>query len=96
VPALVLGREHREVASGCYAAFEAPSITIAGQLMANGGGGASLPSFPARVGNGANSKRGGGGGGGAGRIWLRYRAATPLITTGAVISPPQSTDSTMP
>lgn len=42
------------------------------------------------------SGKGGGGGGGAGRIWLRYRATTDPDLTGAVISPPASTDPTLP
>ncbi len=59
-----------------------------------GGAGGIVPFPPARPGNGFNSK-GGGGGGGVGRIWLRYRAATPP-TGSAIIAPPPSTDSSMP
>lgn len=38
----------------------------------------------------------GGGGGGAGRIWLRYRAATPPDLRQAVISPPASLEPMLP
>jgi hypothetical protein len=48
----------------------------------------------ARAGSAMNSE-GGGGGGGAGRIWLRYRAATPPDRTGATISPPAGLDDTL-
>jgi hypothetical protein len=49
----------------------------------------------AKPGSGLNSK-GGGGGGAAGRIWLRYRAATSPVTTGARFSPPAGLDPTLP
>lgn len=125
--------------SGGELLLEAPQLTIAGKLTANGGGGggggagcggcstigadgtdglgsaspaaggtggipqgsaggagASIPPFAsARPGTGMNSK-GGGGGGGAGRIWLRFNAATPPIIMSATISPPHGTDSSLP
>lgn len=64
----------------------------------NGGDGAAVVAgalVEAKVGSGFNSK-GGGGGGGAGRIWLRHRAATPPVLTGATISPLAGTDPTLP
>ena len=63
----------------------------------NGGAGAAGPAgsfVDARPGEAGNSKAGGGGAGG-GRIWLRYRATTPPVTTGAVISPPAGLDPTL-
>ncbi len=60
-----------------------------------GAAGQSVSFMDAKPGSGFNSK-GGGGGGGAGRIWLRYRAATPPITTGARFSPPAGLDPTLP
>ena len=59
----------------------------------NGGAGATGTS-PAAPGSSANSK-GGGGGGGVGRIWLRYRAATPPLIRG-VVSPSAELDPTLP
>lgn len=125
--------------SGGEILLEAPSIAIAGRLVANGGGGGggganglarlgadgqdgTDNTTPASGGVGgipqgsdggagaagaagmfADATRGGqynskagGGGGGAGRIWLRHRAATPPILTGAVISPPAGLDPTLP
>ena len=61
----------------------------------SGAAGQSSSFVDARVGSRANSKAGGGGGG-AGRIWLRYRAATPPITTGARFTPPAGLDPTLP
>ncbi|HWO26999.1 MAG TPA: hypothetical protein VNO30_50060 [Kofleriaceae bacterium] len=64
----------------------------------NGGDGAAAVSgalVDAKPGNGNNSK-GGGGGGGAGRIWLRYRMATPPDLTGSAISPLAGLDPTLP
>jgi hypothetical protein len=49
----------------------------------------------AESGGRANSK-GGGGGGGAGRIWLRYRAATPPTLIADRVSPPAGMDPTLP
>ena len=60
-----------------------------------GAGGAMGSFVEAVAGSGANSK-GGGGGGGAGRIWLRYRAATPPTLLPARISPPAAMDPTVP
>lgn len=60
-----------------------------------GAAGVSGAFADAKPGDGYNSK-GGGGGGGAGRIWLRYRAATPLCLAGAAITPPAGTDPTLP
>ncbi len=44
---------------------------------------------------GGGSTTGGGGGGGAGRIWLRYRAATPPLGQANAV-PPAGLDSTLP
>lgn len=45
---------------------------------------------------GSGASNWGGGGGGAGRIWLRYPAATPPDLSQAVISPPAGLDPTLP
>ena len=37
-----------------------------------------------------------GGGAGVGRIWLRYPAAAPPVTTGAVVTTAASLDPTLP
>jgi hypothetical protein len=63
--------------------------------MGSDGGAGAAGSVAAQQGGGYNSIAGGGGGG-AGRIWLRYEAATPPVTTGAVISPPPTLDPTLP
>lgn len=60
-----------------------------------GAAGQSASFMDAQPGSGFNSK-GGGGGGGAGRIWLRYRASAPPVTTGARFSPPAGLDPTLP
>ncbi|HEX3757484.1 MAG TPA: hypothetical protein VHW23_02215 [Kofleriaceae bacterium] len=61
----------------------------------NGAAGTTASFVDAQPGASNNSKAGGGGGG-AGRIWLRYEAATPPTTAGAVISPPAQLDPTLP
>ncbi|HEX4416795.1 MAG TPA: hypothetical protein VH165_02800 [Kofleriaceae bacterium] len=63
-----------------------------------GGTGAAgaLGSFTEAVSGGAGNSKAGGGGGGTGRIWLRYRAATPPTLLSARISPPAGMDSTLP
>jgi hypothetical protein len=126
--------------SGGEIVLEAPELTIAGVIAANGGGGGggggnagggcipcaatdgkdgNASTVPAAAGAGGipqgstggaggivpapaaapganfNSK-GGGGGAGVGRIWLRYPAAMPPVTTGAVITPPAALDPTLP
>lgn len=76
----------------------APGGTAGAPMGSSGGAGAAGQAggfVDAQTGGGGNSV-GGGGGGGAGRIWLRYRAATPPVTTGAVISPPAGLDPTLP
>jgi hypothetical protein len=84
-------------ADGAIGATPAPGGTGVVQGSDGGAGAAGQAgSFAdAQPGVGGNSK-GGGGGAGAGRIWLRYSAATPPVTTGAVISPPAGLDPTLP
>jgi hypothetical protein len=83
---------------GLIGAAPAPGGVGGIPMGSDGGAGAAGTSasfLGAQPGSGGNSN-GGGGGGGAGRIWLRYEAATPPVTTGAVISPPATLDPTLP
>jgi len=66
-----------------------------GTPQGSDGGAGAAGGVSARPGSGANSK-GGGGGGGAGRVWLRYRQATPPDLTSATITPPAGVDPSMP
>jgi hypothetical protein len=66
-----------------------------GSIGGSGAAGLAGSFASAGAGGGYNSK-GGGGGGGAGKIWLRYRGATPPNLGSATISPPAGFDATLP
>ncbi len=68
---------------------------VGGVPQGSPGGNGAAGATAATAGDGFNSK-GGGGGGGGGRIWLRYRAATPPNISSATISPAAGFDSTLP
>jgi hypothetical protein len=66
----------------------------AGSCGCSGGAGGVGAAAGAAAGPGGASAQAGGGGGGVGRIWLRSRGAA--TTTGAVLSPAATLDTTLP
>lgn len=73
-----------------------PAAGGIGNAPQGSNGGAGAAGATAAVAGANFNSKGGGGGGGAGRIWLRYRAATPPNVTSALITPAPSLDSSLP
>lgn len=73
-----------------------PAAGGAGGIPQGSNGGAGATSTAGAGNGGAENSKGGGGGGGVGRIWLRYRAATPPNLGSAVMTPAATMDPTLP
>lgn len=73
-----------------------PAAGGVGGIPQGSNGGAGATSAAGANNGGAENSKGGGGGGGVGRIWLRYRAATPPSLGSVVMTPAATLDPTLP